>query len=93
MPTMRPLTLLRQLRESAGLTQTDMAVFFGLKGASGRNTVARWENGEGNPPAMKHRKTFISYLAIKLDLRNDRQRFDEVWHSLKEHWNWPTVTY
>jgi transcriptional regulator with XRE-family HTH domain len=92
MPEKGPLRLLRQVREAADLSQTDMALYFGFNGSNGRNTVARWENGEGNPPAMKHRRTFISYLAVKLGLHNDRQRFDEVWNTLQERWGWLTVT-
>jgi adenylate kinase family enzyme/DNA-binding XRE family transcriptional regulator len=92
MPDKGPLTLLRQVREAVGLSQADMAQYFDFKGPNGRNTVARWENGEGNPPAMKHRRAFIAYLAIKVGLHNDRQRFDEVWRTLEEHWNWPRIT-
>jgi transcriptional regulator with XRE-family HTH domain len=92
MHTKGPLTLLRQLREAAGLTQADMAAHFGMTGANGRNVVARWENGVGNLPAMKHRIRFMTYLGTKLGLRHDRQRFGEVWQIFEERWKWPAIT-
>jgi len=36
---------LKTLRETLGLTQTDVAILLGLSAVNGRRTVRRWEDG------------------------------------------------
>ena len=78
---------LRQLREMSGITQSEMAKFFGFSGHSARNRMRAWETGDEIPP-IKHREIFIRYLTENLNLQDDVERFDELWNGLCDRWNW-----
>lgn len=91
MPNAARLVVLPQLREAHQITQSDMALYFGLTGRNARITMSRWENGQ-ETPAIRHRARFINYLVDKLELRNDEERFNQVWQILSEEWGWLPLT-
>ncbi|RIK42312.1 MAG: hypothetical protein DCC57_18435, partial [Chloroflexi bacterium] len=86
-----PLDRLRQLREAAGLTQTDMARLCGLHGRQSHQTAGAWERGTITPSAAR-RARFIGYLWDHLHLRHDPAQFEAVWGVLVEAWGWEPVT-
>lgn len=85
---MSNLVILRQLREMKGLSQKDTARYFGFREESGRLRVGKWERGE-EPPALRHRARFMSYLLDELGLRDNPDQFDQVWKILVVAWGWP----
>jgi hypothetical protein len=90
MPDARTLDILRQLRQIQNVSQTDMAAYFGFR-RSARTRMSKWEVGSEVPP-LKHRERFILYLIDKLRLRNNPERFNDVWQILCKEWNWPSLT-
>lgn len=93
MPMRDPAALdrLRQLRESAGLTQSDMARLCGLRGRQSHQTAGAWERGTIIPSASRRAK-FIGYLWDHLRLRDDPAHFEAVWEMLVELWGWEPIT-
>lgn len=67
---------LRQRREEKGLTQDDVAAFFGAEFT--RQSVSKWERGETFPEAEK-----LLGLSVKLDISLDELFSDEL-SSLRE---------
>jgi transcriptional regulator with XRE-family HTH domain len=84
--------LLRKLREEHDLTQTQVASLFRLDEKTGYQTILKWETGKGNPPAHKHRKTFIRYLGVYLGLWRHRRLFNEIWLEMQRVWRFRPVT-
>jgi predicted ATPase len=91
MPDESKLRILRTLREGAKMTQVEVAAFFGFKGVGARDRIREWETG-AKKPAAKHRETFILYLVGPLGLKNNRELFNEIWHTLCGQWGWPLVS-
>ncbi len=78
-------TQLADLRLKVGLSQKEVALFFGLKD---RRTIGEWEIGLHRPP-VKHRIRFQEYLLDKLLLRRTPQAFYDFWYSLAvQVWGW-----
>lgn len=90
MPDPKRLSILIELRDAANLNQTEAAKLFGLK-EQGRKSVAAWEAGESTP-AKKRRTRFITYLWDNLGLRNDLEKFEQVFNVLVEEWQWEPLT-
>jgi transcriptional regulator with XRE-family HTH domain len=75
---MIPIFKIRELRESAGLTQAELANEVGVKSPS---TVTMWENGSRNPPskmlpiiaAVLHCSTDDLYRDIKRQSATNRE--------------------
>lgn len=91
MPNPYRLDILRQLREEAGLTQREMAHLCGLRGRQSHQTAGAWERGIVTPTATRRIK-FIGYLWDGLRLREDTDRFEEIWAILVEEWGWDPIT-
>ncbi|MFQ5855444.1 MAG: tetratricopeptide repeat protein [Anaerolineae bacterium] len=72
------LAVLADLRRAAGLSQSQVAEFFGMQH---RDSVSAWELGKRRPHPTR-RSRFIVYLLDKLGLRRDGQRFLEVWDAV-----------
>lgn len=89
-----PLLILRQIREDYGLSQESAAEWFGSGNAYWRYKISKWENWttKDKVPSTKYRKDFIRYLAEGLELKNDRERFEQIWDVLKEKWKWLPLT-
>jgi len=85
------LDVLRKLREAVGLTQQQVAEFFGL-GERGRDSVRNWEYGESKPKPARRPK-FIGYLLDKLLLRRDPAEFERVWKAvMMDEWDWKPLS-
>lgn len=78
MPNPQRLDILRQLRETAQLTQAEMAAICGLRGRRSHQTAGAWERGAMTPDARR-RKRFIGYLWDDLGLRRNPAQFEAVW--------------
>lgn len=81
------LEILTELREKAGLTQSEAAQRCGLKTQTGRVSVSKWESGAMRPRASR-RNLFIGYLWDDLQLRENPELFRNVWNLLVEKWAW-----
>jgi ABC-type oligopeptide transport system substrate-binding subunit len=91
-PDLRKLQILVELREAANLTQDQVGASLGLEGAKRRDSVRAWETG-ASCPALKRRPDFIVYLLDGLRLRNDPQRFLQVWDDIMVgEWGWRPLT-
>lgn len=90
MTILHRLTILRELRERAGLTQSDMARLCGLQGRQSQQTAGAWERGEIIPSRARRAK-FIGYLWDHLRLREDPQHFQSVWDILVNVWGWEPI--
>lgn len=91
MNDMASLDRLRELRETAGLTQSDMARLCGLRGQQSHQTAGAWERGT-MIPSPSRRVRFIGYLWDHLHLRDDPAQFEAVWEMLVEAWDWEPIT-
>lgn len=85
------LAVLTELRETAGLTQSDMAQRCGLNGKQARLTAGAWEMGRMTP-STRRRIHFSGYLWDDLGLRDDPPRFAEIWEVLCIEWGWDPLT-
>ncbi|HSH03792.1 MAG TPA: NB-ARC domain-containing protein [Anaerolineae bacterium] len=80
---------LTELREQAGLTQQQVAHFFGLKS---RDTISSWELGESKPH-ISRRGRFLIYLLDAVTLRQDPSKLMMIWHTIMHiEWGWPPLT-
>jgi hypothetical protein len=82
------LAALADLRREAGLSQSEVATFFGMKRW---DSVSAWELGMSKPRSTR-RSWFIVYLLDKLGLRN-YQQFVKMWNDLMvEQWGWQPLS-
>lgn len=84
------LDVLCQLRETAGLTQTQAARLCGLTSKQGRVSLGAWEQGKRIPHTTR-RPQIIAYLWDHLGLRKDPTQFEKVWTILVEEWDWEPI--
>ncbi len=73
MPNTQRLAILSEMRQAAGLSQTEMAQRCGLRGRQSYQTAGAWERGEYTP-GTNRRTRFIGYLWDDLGLRAPTQR-------------------
>lgn len=85
------LAVLTEMREKAGLTQSDMAQRCGLNGKQARLTAGAWEMGRMTP-STRRRIHFSGYLWDDLGLRDNPPRFAEIWEMLCLEWGWEPLT-
>jgi len=72
------------------ISQTRAANFFGLDSKHGRKTIGTWENGQSAADEGRREK-FVAYLWDMLGLRNDPEKFEDVWQILVEEWRWKPI--
>lgn len=85
------LRILTDLREDSSLTLSKVAEIFGLSTQNGYAAVSKWESGVSAPQAAK-RDDFKVYLWDHLRLRQDTEKFEEVWKILVEEWGWKPIS-
>ncbi|MCL4835841.1 MAG: helix-turn-helix domain-containing protein, partial [Caldilineaceae bacterium] len=90
MPNPLRLAVLSELREAAGLNQTQAAECCGLRGRQSRKTLAAWEMGQSTP-RQRYRGPVALYLLRDLGLGQDLARFDAIFEILVEEWEWPPL--
>ncbi len=91
MPDPHRLAILTQLRNTAGLTLSDMARACGLSGTQSHQTAGAWELGRMIPTARR-RTPFLHYLWDTLKLRRQPEQLVAVWEILVEEWHWEPLT-
>ncbi|MFN8469794.1 MAG: tetratricopeptide repeat protein [Caldilineaceae bacterium] len=90
MPRAQALSILVDLRKSAGLSQEKAAIYCGLSEGQGRKSFSAWELGE-TTPNVRHRTKFFGYLWYQLRLRDRPSEFERVWDTLVEEWGWEPI--
>ena len=92
MPDPQRLRVLVELREAVpGMTQAKAARLCGLEGRQSYKTFGDWELGNVIPEA-KRRTAFLHYLWDGLRLRQNPDKFQEVWQILEQEWGWEPLT-